>query len=82
MIRVVLVDDHALVRAGVRAEIGDRVEVIGEAADAPGFGLATLQESLRVLSGRTMTIAPSERSIDRRSKTSAPDFRSGQNTFS
>jgi len=32
-IRVVLVDDHALVRAGVRAEIGDRVEIVGEAED-------------------------------------------------
>lgn len=31
--RVVLVDDHDLVRAGVRAEIGDDVEIVGEAAD-------------------------------------------------
>ncbi len=30
---VVLVDDHDLVRAGVRAELGDRVRVIGEASD-------------------------------------------------
>lgn len=30
---VVLVDDHELVRAGVRAELGDAVHVIGEAAD-------------------------------------------------
>ena len=30
---VVLVDDHALVRSGVRAELGDAVRVIGEAAD-------------------------------------------------
>ena len=29
--RVVLVDDHALFRAGVRAELGDAVEVVGEA---------------------------------------------------
>jgi DNA-binding NarL/FixJ family response regulator len=29
--RVVLVDDHALFRAGVRGELGDRVEVVGEA---------------------------------------------------
>jgi DNA-binding NarL/FixJ family response regulator len=34
VIRVVLVDDHGLFRAGVRSEIGDKVEVIGEAADA------------------------------------------------
>ena len=31
--RVFLVDDHAMVRAGVRAELGDVVEVVGEAAD-------------------------------------------------
>ncbi len=30
---VVLVDDHDLVRAGVRAELGDTVHVVGEAAD-------------------------------------------------
>jgi DNA-binding NarL/FixJ family response regulator len=29
--RVVLVDDHALFRAGVRNELGDRVEIVGEA---------------------------------------------------
>ena len=29
--RVVLVDDHAMFRAGVRAELGARVEVVGEA---------------------------------------------------
>ena len=31
--RVVLVDDHGLFRSGVRAEIGHRVEVVGEADD-------------------------------------------------
>jgi RNA polymerase sigma factor (sigma-70 family) len=31
--RVVLVDDHSLFRSGVRAEIGNRVEVVGEADD-------------------------------------------------
>jgi DNA-binding NarL/FixJ family response regulator len=29
--RVVLVDDHAMFRAGVRAELGDRVDFVGEA---------------------------------------------------
>ena len=29
--RVVLVDDHAMFRAGVRAELGQRVEVVGDA---------------------------------------------------
>ena len=32
-LRVVLVDDHAMVRAGVRAEIGDDVDIVGEAGD-------------------------------------------------
>ncbi len=32
-LRVVLVDDHRLFRAGVRAEIGDVVDVVGEAGD-------------------------------------------------
>ena len=31
MIRVVLVDDHELFRAGVRGELGDCVEIVGEA---------------------------------------------------
>ncbi|WP_104525404.1 response regulator [Blastococcus atacamensis] len=34
-VRVFLVDDHAMVRAGVRAELGDAVDVVGEAADVP-----------------------------------------------
>jgi DNA-binding NarL/FixJ family response regulator len=33
--RIVLVDDHELVRVGVRSALGDRVEVVGEAADVP-----------------------------------------------
>lgn len=33
LIRVVVVDDHAMFRAGVRAEIAEQVEVVGEAAD-------------------------------------------------
>ena len=31
--RVFLVDDHQMFRAGVRAELGDAVEIVGEAAD-------------------------------------------------
>ncbi|HVV76086.1 MAG TPA: response regulator transcription factor [Mycobacteriales bacterium] len=31
--RVVLVDDHSLVRSGVRNELGGRLDVVGEAAD-------------------------------------------------
>jgi len=33
MIRVVLVDDHAVVRAGVRAELEDHVDIVAEAGD-------------------------------------------------
>jgi DNA-binding NarL/FixJ family response regulator len=29
--RVFLVDDHTLIRSGIRAELGDRVEIVGEA---------------------------------------------------
>ncbi|MGH8971139.1 MAG: response regulator [Actinomycetes bacterium] len=32
-VRVVLVDDHRMFRSGVRAELGDAVEVVGEAED-------------------------------------------------
>ncbi len=32
-VRVLIVDDHRLFRSGVRAELGDSVEVIGEAED-------------------------------------------------
>jgi DNA-binding NarL/FixJ family response regulator len=35
-VRVFLVDDHRLFRSGVRAEIGGRVSVVGEAEDVAG----------------------------------------------
>jgi DNA-binding NarL/FixJ family response regulator len=34
--RIFVVDDHAVVRSGVRAELGDAAEVVGEAADVAG----------------------------------------------
>lgn len=34
-LRVVLVDDHAMVRSGVRAELGDDFDIVGEAGDVP-----------------------------------------------
>ncbi|MDP1876837.1 MAG: response regulator transcription factor [Actinomycetota bacterium] len=40
-LRIVLVDDHAMVRAGVRAELGDEFDVVGEAAD--------VDEAIRVI---------------------------------
>ncbi|HUK61971.1 MAG TPA: response regulator transcription factor [Dongiaceae bacterium] len=45
--RVVLVDDHRMFRTGVRAELGDSVDVVGEAADvesAVAVVLATLPD--------------------------------------
>ena len=42
---VFLVDDHGLFRAGVRAELGDTVEVVGEADDvAPAIELISERE--------------------------------------
>jgi DNA-binding NarL/FixJ family response regulator len=35
-VRVVLADDHDVVRAGLRAELGPDFVVVGEASDAPG----------------------------------------------
>jgi DNA-binding NarL/FixJ family response regulator len=35
-VRVVLVDDHSMVRAGVRVELGEGIEVVGEAEDVEG----------------------------------------------
>jgi DNA-binding NarL/FixJ family response regulator len=34
-VRVVLVDDHRMFRTGVRAELGETIEVVGEAEDVP-----------------------------------------------
>ncbi len=34
MIRVVVADDHPIWRSGIRADLGDGIEVVGEAADA------------------------------------------------
>ena len=41
--RVVVVDDHAMVRTGVKAEIGKAVQVVGEAADAGAAVTTVLQ---------------------------------------
>src|SRR5918995_1264224 len=41
---VVIVDDHAIFRAGVRAELGDRVEVLGEAE--------SVEEAVRAITER------------------------------
>ncbi len=42
--RVVVVDDHAMFRTGVKAEIGSAVQVVGEAADA-GSAIATVLQT-------------------------------------
>ena len=43
--KVFIVDDHALFRSGVRSELGDRVEVVGEAEDVEP-AIAGITESL------------------------------------
>ena len=42
MSTVVLVDDHAMFRAGVRTELGTRVDVVGEAGD-PASAITTIR---------------------------------------
>ena len=36
VVRVVIVDDHSIFRSGLRADLDDTIEVVGEAADVPG----------------------------------------------
>jgi DNA-binding NarL/FixJ family response regulator len=43
-VRVVLVDDHRMFRTGVRAELGETVDVVGEAEDVP-TALSVIQET-------------------------------------
>ncbi|MFD5226424.1 LuxR C-terminal-related transcriptional regulator [Microbacterium sp. NPDC058342] len=42
-IRVVIVDDHSIFRSGLRADLDDTVEVVGEAADVPS-AIAVIRE--------------------------------------
>jgi DNA-binding NarL/FixJ family response regulator len=42
-VRVVVVDDHAMFRSGVRTEIGDAVDVVAEAADVEQAVAAVLE---------------------------------------
>jgi DNA-binding NarL/FixJ family response regulator len=44
-IRVFVVDDHALIRSGIRTELGDQVEVVGE-ADEVGAAVDMILERL------------------------------------
>ena len=41
--KVFIVDDHPLVRSGVRTELGDTVEVVGEAGDVESAVVALMQ---------------------------------------
>jgi DNA-binding NarL/FixJ family response regulator len=45
MTRVMIVDDHQMFRAGVKVELGDRVEVVGDAADVES-AVALIREVL------------------------------------
>ncbi|GAA2866036.1 LuxR C-terminal-related transcriptional regulator [Microbacterium arabinogalactanolyticum] len=44
-IRVVIVDDHSIFRSGLRADLDETVEVVGEAADVPS-AIATIREKM------------------------------------
>lgn len=44
MVNVFLVDDHSVFRAGVRAELGERVTVVGDAGTVPA-AIAGIQET-------------------------------------
>jgi DNA-binding NarL/FixJ family response regulator len=46
---VVIVDDHAMFRAGVRSELGDAVDVVAEAADVDEAVAAVLAEQPEVV---------------------------------
>jgi DNA-binding NarL/FixJ family response regulator len=50
-IRVFVVDDHTVVRSGVRAEVGDLVDIVGEAADVPAAitGIRALEPDVVLL---------------------------------
>ena len=43
-IRVVIVDDHSIFRSGLRADLDDSVDVVGEAADVPS-AIAVIRET-------------------------------------
>ena len=49
MRRVVIVDDHAMFRSGVRAELAGRVEVLAEAEDVDTAVDAVLQHRPEVV---------------------------------
>lgn len=51
MIRVFVVDDHTVVRSGVRAEVGDLVDIVGEAGDVAAAitGIRALQPDVVLL---------------------------------
>lgn len=44
-IRVVIVDDHSIFRSGLRADLDETVEVVGEAADVPS-AIAVIRETM------------------------------------
>ena len=82
--RVFIVDDHGLFRSGVKSELGDEVEVVGEAEDVAhsidriaataGFGSAT---SLREHFRRVVATSPQayRRAFRSRARARAPRHR-------
>ncbi len=48
-VKVLIVDDHAMFRAGVRAELGTAVDVVGEAADVDQAVAAVTEREREVM---------------------------------
>ena len=58
-VRVVIVDDHALVRSGVRAQLDGHITVVGEANDvAPGVAAVVATQPTSYFSTSTCPPAP------------------------
>jgi DNA-binding NarL/FixJ family response regulator len=72
---VVLVDDHAMFRAGVRAELGDRVEILAEAADVDEAVAAVLTGHPEVVLLDVHLPGGGGAEVIRRTATKAPDTR-------
>ena len=72
---VVLVDDHAMFRAGVRAELGDAVEVVAEAADVDEAVAAVLSARPEVVLLDVHLPGGGGADVIRRTQGKAPDTR-------
>ena len=62
-LRILLVDDHALVRAGMRSLLHDiaDIEVVAEASDGAGFDVASAQR--RAAAGESLGVVSMEERV-------------------